>query len=161
MELTRLTTADLTDRPYNKSEHNRRLRNTIDRSRPVVEFEHRNISAALKGLGESWLTGYLPAFNVQMSLADAVARWLHRHPEFQIPAPHVNEPAGSHETRSTVPFVLMTDTLASNGPSTHDNASAAIIRLSWCAGRSGWTWHATPITVVRTVRRRRTRDLRA
>ena len=90
--------ADLADRHYNKSEHNRRLRSTIDRSRPAIEFKHRNISAVLKGLGESWITGYLPAFNIQMSLADAVARWLHRHPEFQIPAPHVNEPARSQKT---------------------------------------------------------------
>ena len=77
--------SDLAGRPYIKAEHNRRLRTRIDRSRPSIEFKHRNISAVLKGLGESWIAGYLPAFNVQMSLADTVARWLHRHPEFQTP----------------------------------------------------------------------------
>ena len=72
--------ADLAGRPYIKADHNRRLRTRLDRSRPSIEFKHRNISAVLKGLGETWLTGYLPAFNIQMSLADAVARWLHRQP---------------------------------------------------------------------------------
>ena len=90
--------ADLTGRLYNKAEHNRRLRSHIDRSHPSIEFKHRNISAVLKGLGESWITGYLPAFNIQGSLADAVALWLHRHLEFQTPAPHVNYPADSQET---------------------------------------------------------------
>ena len=66
--------ADLAGRPYTKADHNRRLRARLDRSRPSIEFKHRNISAVMKGLGETWLTGYLPAFNVQMSLADAVAR---------------------------------------------------------------------------------------
>ena len=44
--------ADLAGRPYNKAEHNQRLRSQIDRSRPSIEFKHRNISAVLKGLGE-------------------------------------------------------------------------------------------------------------
>jgi hypothetical protein len=30
----------------------------------------------LKGLGEDWIPGYKPAFNFQMTLVDAVARWL-------------------------------------------------------------------------------------
>ncbi len=90
--------ADLAGRPYNKAKHNRRLRSQVDRSRPSIEFKHRNISAVLKGLGESWISGYLPAFNIQTSLADAVAHWLDRHPEFAMPAPHVSKPADSQET---------------------------------------------------------------
>ncbi len=90
--------ADLAGRRYIKAEHNRRLRTRIDRSRPSIEFKHRNISAVLKGLGESWIPGYLPAFNVQMSLAYAVDRWLHRHPEFQTPAPHAEQTADTPET---------------------------------------------------------------
>ena len=90
--------ADLAGRPYTKADHNRRLRTRLDRSRPSIEFKHRNISAVMKGLGETWLTGYLPAFNVQMSLAEAVARWLHRHPQFQSPAPCVNQPADIPQT---------------------------------------------------------------
>jgi len=34
----------------------------------------------LKGLGEDWIPGYKPAFNFQMSLVDAVARWLDLNP---------------------------------------------------------------------------------
>ncbi len=94
--------ADLAGRPYVKAEHNRRLRTRIDRSRPSIEFKHRNISAVLKGLGETWLTGYLPAFNVQMSLADAVARWLHRHPEFQAPTHLQDQPADTPQATQLV-----------------------------------------------------------
>ncbi len=94
--------ADLAGRFYNKAEHNRQLRGQIDRSRHSIEFKHRNISAVLKGLGESWITGYLPAFNIQMSLADAVARWLHRHPEFETPDLHVNAPADTQQTAELV-----------------------------------------------------------
>jgi hypothetical protein len=66
----------------NKAEHNRELQERIGRSRGSIEFKHRNISAILKGLGEEWLPGYLPAFNFQDALVDAVARWLARYPDW-------------------------------------------------------------------------------
>ena len=44
---------------------------------------HQNISAVLKGLGETWITGYKPAFNYQLALEKAVVRWLVDHPEWQ------------------------------------------------------------------------------
>ena len=94
--------ADLAGRPYVKAEHNRRLRNRIDRSRPSIEFKHRNISAVLKGLGETWIDGYLPAFNIQMSLADAVARWLHLHTEFQATVPDANRNFGTQDPAQLV-----------------------------------------------------------
>jgi hypothetical protein len=47
---------------------------------PPPEFKHQNISAVLKGLGEDWIPGYKPAFNFQMTLVDAVARWLALNP---------------------------------------------------------------------------------
>ena len=68
--------------PYNKAEHNRQLQRRIDRSRSSIEFKHRNISAVLQGLGETRIEGYKPAFNIQTSLEDAVARWLATHPEW-------------------------------------------------------------------------------
>ena len=72
---------DIVGRPYNKAEHRRALLPLLnDRSEGSVEFKHQNISAVLKGLGEAWIPGYKPAFNFQMSLADAVARWLALHP---------------------------------------------------------------------------------
>ncbi len=69
---------DLEGRPYNKAEHNRQLRTQIGRGHGSIEYKHRNVSAVLKGLGETWIGGYKPAFNFQASLADAVARWLYR-----------------------------------------------------------------------------------
>lgn len=71
---------DIAGRPYNKAEHNRDLQARIDRNRSSIEFKHQNISAVLKGLGEDWILGYKPAFNFQMTLVDAVARWLARNP---------------------------------------------------------------------------------
>ncbi len=73
---------DVARRPYNKAQHNRLLQTAIDRPRGSIEYKHRNISAVLKGLGEDWIPGYLPAFNIQISLTDAVVRWLDRHPEW-------------------------------------------------------------------------------
>jgi hypothetical protein len=80
---------DLSGHAYNKTEHNRNLQALIDRSRPSIEFKHRNISAVLKGLGEDWIRGYKPAFNFQMTLADAVIRWLAKNPGWDLrpPAP--------------------------------------------------------------------------
>ncbi len=72
--------ADEAGQPYNKAEHNRRLLQTIGRSRGSIEYKHQNISAVLKGLGETWIPGYKPAYNFQIPLVDAVARWLATHP---------------------------------------------------------------------------------
>lgn len=72
--------SDIASLPYNKAEHRRRLRQRLkDRSDGSVEFKHQNISAVLKGLGETWITGYKPAFNFQSALEDAVLRWLERN----------------------------------------------------------------------------------
>lgn len=72
---------DFSRRPYNKAEHRRGLLPQLNgRSEGSVEFKHQNISAVLKGLGEDWIPGYKPAFNFQLSLVDAVARWLGSNP---------------------------------------------------------------------------------
>ena len=76
---------DEAGRPYNKAEHNRRLRHALDRSKGSIEYKHQNISAVLKGLGEDWILGYKPAFNFQASLVDAVARWLATNPGWFVP----------------------------------------------------------------------------
>jgi hypothetical protein len=76
---------DEAGRPYNKAEHNRGLQQRIGRQRSSIEFKHQNISAVLKGLGESWIAGYKPAFNFQGSLIDAVVRWLATHPAWLSP----------------------------------------------------------------------------
>jgi hypothetical protein len=68
---------DIAGQPYNKAGHRRALLPLLnDRSEGSVEFKHQNISAVLKGLGEDWIPGYKPAFNFQITLVDAVARWL-------------------------------------------------------------------------------------
>ena len=72
---------DIAGRPYNKSQHRRSLMPLLrSRTEGSIEFKHQNISAVLKGLGEDWIPGYKPAFNFQMTLVDAVARWLAWNP---------------------------------------------------------------------------------
>lgn len=89
---------DAAGRAYSKSEHRRALRPLLnERSDGAIEFKHQNISAVLKGLGEDWLPGYKPAFNFQMSLVDAVARWLARNPAWAARAPVWHTPAGLRE----------------------------------------------------------------
>jgi hypothetical protein len=53
------------------------------RSEGSIEFKHQNISAVLKGLGETWISGYKPAFNFQTTLIDAVLRHLQTIPSMQ------------------------------------------------------------------------------
>lgn len=81
---------DVAGRPYNKSERRRTLAALIGRGEGSIEYKHQNISAVLKGLGETWIDGYKPAFNFQASLIDAVARWLARRPEWYARAARVD-----------------------------------------------------------------------
>ena len=73
---------DLAGQPYSKANQNRQLASRIARGRGSIEFKHQNISAVLRGLGEVWILGYKPAMNFQMSLVDAVLRWLSSHPDW-------------------------------------------------------------------------------
>jgi len=73
---------EIAGRRYVKARHNEQLRTQIDRSKGSVEFKHQNISAVLLSLGEVWIEGYKPAFNFQMPLAEAVARWLSKNETF-------------------------------------------------------------------------------
>lgn len=91
---------DVSGRPYNKAEHRRGLMPLLnDRSEGSVEFKHQNISAVLKGLGEDWIPGYKPAFNFQMTLADAVARWLALNPAWLGRHSGTGAPTGLAEAR--------------------------------------------------------------
>ncbi|MFW8634485.1 DUF3883 domain-containing protein [Cribrihabitans pelagius] len=72
--------------------------NGLNRSGGSVEFKHQNISAVLKALGEDWIPGYKPAFNFQMSLADAVARWLALNPAWLARSPGLGRAGGLRET---------------------------------------------------------------
>jgi hypothetical protein len=73
---------DLLGRSYIKAEHNRALQAVTGRSKGSIEFKHANISAALRGFGQPILEGYLPRFNFQMSLAEAIERWLTTNPDW-------------------------------------------------------------------------------
>lgn len=88
---------DVAHVPYSKSEHNQRMQETIGRSRKSIEFKHQNISAVLKGLGEEWIPGYKPAFHFQMTLVDAVVRWLARHPSWPARRPSARPESGLSE----------------------------------------------------------------
>jgi len=89
---------DISARRYSKAEHRRALLPLLnDRSEGSVEFKHQNISAVMKGLGEDWIPGYKPAFNFQMTLVDAVARWLALNPAWLGRQPGLQTAAGLRE----------------------------------------------------------------
>lgn len=90
---------EVAGRSYNKAEHNRRLQARIPRSRGSIEYKRQNISAVLKALGEEWISGYKPAFNFQMSLVEAVVRWLDRNPAW-LSRTVATSAAGFRETSS-------------------------------------------------------------
>lgn len=78
---------DTAGRPNNKADHNHDLLAGAGRSRTSIEYKHQNVSAVLVAMGEVWIAGYKPAFNFQMSLAEAVARRLARNPAWVERAP--------------------------------------------------------------------------
>jgi hypothetical protein len=89
---------DIAGRPYNKAEHRRAVLPMLNgRSEGSVEFKHQNVSAVLKGLGETWITGYKPAVNFQASLEFAVVRWLNSHPEWLLREPGLGAFSGMSE----------------------------------------------------------------
>jgi hypothetical protein len=67
---------------YNKAAHNRSLQQSLGRSKGSIEFKNCNISAALMGFGLPYVRGYQPRFNFQISLAEAISRWLAQNPAF-------------------------------------------------------------------------------
>ncbi|MEL6421323.1 MAG: DUF3883 domain-containing protein [Pseudomonadota bacterium] len=107
--------AELAGEAVVKAEHNRALQLAIDRGRGAIEFKHQNVSAVLLALGETWITGYKPAWNYQRSLEDAVARWLSANPE-------INEGSRSEENALKEPKRLMIGSAPtlSNYPETVD-----------------------------------------
>ena len=74
---------DLAGETFNKAEQNRLLQQQIGRSRGSIEFKLCNVSAAFRGFGLPVIKGYMPRFNFQMSLAEAVSRWLANHLDWE------------------------------------------------------------------------------
>ena len=105
---------DVSGANYNKADHRRRLVPRLrNRSEGSVEFKHQNISAVLKGLGEDWIVGYKPAFNFQLSLVDAVVRWLDLHPIWRAVALSPIPSSGLYEAP---PLWIGPPPTQSNGP---------------------------------------------
>lgn len=74
---------ELLDRPYNKTEHRRRLLPKLrGRSEQSIEFKHANLSAVLLELGLPYIRGYKPRGNYQALLAETVGAFLVAHPDF-------------------------------------------------------------------------------
>ncbi|MHC8508818.1 MAG: protein NO VEIN domain-containing protein [Rhodospirillales bacterium] len=97
---------ELAGRSYNKSEHRHGLMSRLDRTKGSIEYKHQNISAVLMGLGEDWITGYRPAFNFQMSLVEAVVRWLTRYPSWLKRMPETQPTVGLSDNLSAATQIL-------------------------------------------------------
>ncbi len=50
-----------------------------NRSEGSVEFKHQNISAVLIELGQPYIKGYLPRFNYQQILKEAIIDYLNQN----------------------------------------------------------------------------------
>lgn len=72
-----------------KTEHRLALMTHIQRTKGSIEFKHQNISAVLMQLGLPRIRGYLPAWNFQSTIANAIGRYLEHHPD---PIPTVVKP---------------------------------------------------------------------
>lgn len=126
----RMLSADLSGQSYSKAGHARQLMERLEnRSQAAIEYKRRNLSAVLQGLGDTWLHGYLPAYNIQASLEDAVARWLAHNPDWLDSIPAL-EPADAAPLRIAPPPTLTNRPL----PEGHDKMSGIAVRFD-AAGR--------------------------
>ena len=69
-------------RAFNKSQHRRVLKKTVERSHEAIEFKHCNISAILEILGLPSIDGYKPRGNFQEALFEVVKANLDERPDF-------------------------------------------------------------------------------
>src|SRR5690606_3570545 len=75
---------ELAGEPYVKAEHNRNTQKLLNnRSKQSLEWKYRNISAVLARLGAPYIRGYVPAWNYQRALVDAVVAYRKAHPELE------------------------------------------------------------------------------
>jgi len=125
---------DMAGRPYNKAQHRRSLMPLLrSRTEGSIEFKHQNISAVLKGLGEDWIPGYKPAFNFQMTLVDAVARWLVWNPAWLGRMPDTRAATGLRE--ATAIWVGSPPTLSNRPPPQELEQMLHVARKFDVAGR--------------------------
>jgi predicted restriction endonuclease len=75
-----MLTKEINGEKYNKAQHRRTLLpKLMQRSEGAIEFKHQNISAVLIEMGQPYITGYKPAFNVQGQLKNVVLAHLAAH----------------------------------------------------------------------------------
>ena len=78
---------ELSGGTVNKAERKRALQVLTGRSGGSIEFKRANVSAALQWIGMPIIQGYLPRYNIQDSLIDAVDRYLTTRPGALAPPP--------------------------------------------------------------------------
>jgi hypothetical protein len=75
-----MLSAELKGESYSKAQHRRALMPLMNnRSEGSVEFKHQNISAVLVELGQPYIKGYLPRFNYQQMLKEAIIDYLNQN----------------------------------------------------------------------------------
>lgn len=125
---------DMAGRPYNKAQHRRSLIPLLrSRTEGSIEFKRKNISAALKGLGEDWIPAYKPAFNFQMTLVDAVARWLAWNPAWLGQMPGTRSATGLREAAQI--WIGPSPTLSNQPPPHEPEQMLHVARKFDVAGR--------------------------
>ncbi len=124
---------ELSGKKYNKAAHNRDLQDKIDRNKGSIEFKHQNISAVLKGAGQSWINGYKPRFNIQSSLEDAVERWLAQNPDWADHSIGRSHRTGFNEAAQI--FVRPAPTLSNQPPPVELEQTLRIAKKFDAAGR--------------------------
>ncbi len=118
---------DLTGKPVNKTAHRSALAKLLPaRNEKSIEFKHMNLSAVMLGMGQPRLTGYPPALNFQLSLIDAVMRWLFRRPDWEMPRSAVSHIRVA-SVRDEPPLWIGTPPTLSNEPSPVDPKLLAAI----------------------------------
>ncbi len=72
-----MLSAELKGLHYSKADHRKALLPLLsNRSEGSIEFKHQNISAVLIELGQPYIKGYLPRFNYQHVLKEAIIDYL-------------------------------------------------------------------------------------
>ncbi len=75
-----MLSVELRSENYSKAEHRRALLPLLNnRSKGSVEFKHQNISAVLIELGQPYIKGYLPRYNYQQILKEAIMDYLNQN----------------------------------------------------------------------------------
>lgn len=123
---------EVSGRSCNKAANNRALQQQTGRSRGSIEFKMCNVSAVFRGFGLPIVAGYQPRFNFQMSLAEAVSKWLARHPEWEM---KLHRPSPKYVAEPVPLFVGTAPTLKNTPPPDELEQMQRVARHFDVAGR--------------------------